>query len=71
MLGREDEEFFGFGGGLEDERFGEAEFEEVFGGGEAGGGFGGIVEAGDAEEEGFAGFFGAETGAGLHAKFAE
>lgn len=71
LLGWEDEEFFGLGDGLEDERPGEAEFEEVFGGGEAGGGLGGIVEAGDAEEEGFAGFFGAEAGDRFDAGFAK
>ena len=60
---------FWSGDGFEEERLFQDGFEEVFGAGQAGGDFGGVEEAGDAEEDGFGGFFGAEADGAFEAGF--
>ena len=62
---------FGFGSGLENEGFGEGGFQEMLGGGEASGSFGGVIEAGDAEDDGVGGIFETKAARGFEAGLAE
>lgn len=69
-LWRKGHDFLWRVGGFEDEGFAEISFEQMFGGGQAGGGFDGAGKAGDPEEESLGGFFRAQAGAVWNAALA-
>ena len=73
LFGRswERDQFLARRGSLGDERLVEIDVEEMFGCGQAGGGFGGVDELGDVEQDGCCCFFYAEAGAIFDAALAE
>lgn len=59
--------FGGFRGRAQDEGFGEADFQQMFGSGEACGGFERVRQARNAQKNSFGSNLGAEAGGGVHA----